>query len=265
VLRRCRLYDRRVHRGRAPAPALLRRQARETIGRYGLELAPAEADAEAARFAEQASWLEGARSVLDIGGGYSPFAVLLAEHGARVTVLDDFEHPYFSEHDQHRAIVAGAGVELIRRDAVSGEALPFEDASFEAVTSFDSMEHWHHSPRRLFHDVLRVLTPAGRFVLGVPNAVNLRKRLTVPIGRSNWAHFEDWYDEPVFFGHVREPTVSDLERIARDLGLSSWRVLGRNWLGYRGSRKAQLAARLIDAPLRLRPSFCANLYLVGRR
>lgn len=235
------------------------------MGRYGLDLDPEEANAEAARFAEQASWLGEARSVLDIGGGYSPFAVLLAERGARVTVLDDFAHPYFSERHDHRAVVVDAGVELIRRDAVSDEGLPFDDASFEAVTSFDSMEHWHHSPRRLFHEVMRVLAPEGRFVVGVPNAVNLRKRLTVPIGRSNWARFEDWYDEPVFFGHVREPTVSDLERIARDMGLSSWRVVGRNWLGYRGSRKAQLAARVIDAPLRLRPSLCANIYLVGRR
>ncbi len=100
-------------------------------------------------------------------------------------------------------------------------------------------------------------------VIGTPNAVNLRKRLAVPLGRSNWSRFEDWYDPPVFTGHVREPTVSDLERIARDVGLATWQVVGRNWLGYRRRRLGQAIATVVDRPLRLRPTLCSTLYLVG--
>jgi hypothetical protein len=45
------------------------------------------------------------------------------------------------------------------------------------------MEHWHHSPKRLFRQVSdKLLKPGGRFVLAVPNCVNLRKRLSVPLG-----------------------------------------------------------------------------------
>jgi len=117
--------------------------------------------------------------------------------------------------------------------------------------------------RAVAAEVMRVLAPGGRFVLGVPNAVNLRKRVTVPFGRSNWSRFEDWYEEPVFFGHVREPTVADLNRIAADMGLVSWRVVGRNWLGFRGGSAKQTVARIADPILRIRPSLCANIYLIG--
>ena len=72
----------------------------------------------------------------------------------------------------------------------------------------------------------------GLFVLGVPNRVNLRKRVFVPFGYGKWSSMKDWYESPVFRGHVREPDVDDLRYIARDLHLRDWQVFGRNWLGY---------------------------------
>jgi SAM-dependent methyltransferase len=241
-------------------------RAREAIGLYrdvpGLD-SPAALAAEAGRYAEQANWIQGAGSVLDIGGGYGPFAVMLASMGVRAVSMDEFSHPYFSERLDHRKVAEDAGVELVRQDAVSGLPLPFPDQSFEAVTSVDSMEHWHHSPKQLLSEVRRVLTPGGRLVIGVPNAVNLRKRLSVPLGKTNWSRFEDWYEEPVFYGHVREPTVGDLNRIASDMGLSEWHVVGRNWLGFRGGSMRQRVAAMVDPILRYRPTLCANIYLIG--
>jgi SAM-dependent methyltransferase len=236
----------------------------EIIARYGDAMPdPVERRAEARRFAEQAAWVRNANTVVDIGGGYSPFAPLLAELGVATTVLDTFDEEYFTKRLDHRRVVEDTGVRLVRWDAVAGEPLPFDEHSIDAITTFDSLEHWHHSPRRLLHDARRVLVPGGRIVIGTPNAVNLRKRLAVPLGRSNWSRFEDWYDPPVFTGHVREPTVSDLGRIARDVGLASWQIVGRNWLGFRRRRLGQAIATVVDRPLRLRPSLCSTLYLVG--
>ena len=97
------------------------------------------------------------------------------------------------------------------------------------MTSFDSMEHWHHSPKRLFRQVsAQLLKPRGRFVLGVPNCINARKRLSVPLGIGKWSAIEDRYEEPEFRGHVREPDVADLRYIARDMGLKDVQIFGRN-------------------------------------
>jgi hypothetical protein len=75
---------------------------------------------------------------------------------------------------------------------------------------------------------------------------------------------EDWYEQQVFRGHVREPHVIDLRYIARDLGLVDISVFGRNWLG-RDSRWALVRklARVADPALRRFPSLCSDIYVEG--
>ncbi len=128
------------------------------------------------------------------------------------------------------------------------------------------MEHWHRSPKRLFAAIIESLVPGGLFIVGVPNVVNLRKRITVPLGRGKWSQMAHWYETERFRGHVREPDVDDLRYIARDMNLTDVEILGRNWAGYLSrNRWMQLATALIDRPLRLRPSLCSDLYLIGRK
>jgi hypothetical protein len=76
----------------------------------------------------------------------------------------------------------------------------------------------------------------------------------------------EWYEPPVFRGHVREPDVDDLRYIAGDLGLEKTQIFGRNWLGY-GHRSWVMRGLmpLADVALRLRPSVCSDIYLVGNK
>lgn len=231
------------------------------IARYPEDQQP-ELRRDAPRVLEHAAWVHGAGRVLDIGGGFSPFAPLLSTRGVDAAVVDTFDHELFSRADL-ASLMAAIPVELVTMDATA-QPLPFADGSFDAVTSFDSLEHWHHSPRRLFAEVKRVAQSRALFVLGVPNAVNARKRIAVLFGKTNWARFEDWYEPDQFFGHVREPVVTDLERMAIELELGPYTIVGRNWLGARRGRLGRLVTAVVDAPLRLRPSLCANLYLLGR-
>jgi SAM-dependent methyltransferase len=202
--------------------------------------------------------------VCDIGGGIGLFSVGCAALGVRRSVLiDDFRDGINTRiGDEALSTHRVYGVEVHAYDAV-GDDLRAK-GPFDVVTTFDSMEHWHNSPRRLFASVVRELKPGGRFILGVPNCVNLRKRITVPFGRGKWSTFEDWYVPDIFRGHVREPDVDDLRRIAADMKLERVRILGRNWLGHSsGSRITQIATRIIDHPLRLLPTLCSDIYLVG--
>jgi SAM-dependent methyltransferase len=226
------------------------------VGNKSIEL-------DAPRTIEQARWVEGAQSLLDIGGGPSLYPALCAARGARVVVLDNLAMYRPDVRESVRERLGAFGVELVMRDALE-TPLPFPDDTFDAVVSFDAMEHFHHSPKRLVQEVRRVGRAGGRFVLGVPNAVNARKRLAVLMGRTNWSRFDDWYEPDEFHGHVREPTVGDVARIAVDLGLEDWRIVGRNWLGHRGGPIKRVVTNLVDRPLRLRPSLCANIYLLGR-
>jgi SAM-dependent methyltransferase len=201
-------------------------------------------------------------TVCDIGGGIGMFSLGCAALGFNAILVDDLSDEVnrgegASALELHRA----RGVEVIQRDVIE-DGLELEPRSLGAVTSFDSMEHWHHSPKRLFHGVRGALGENGLFVISTPNCVNLRKRALMPLGRVKWTSMEDWYEPERFRGHVREPDVDDLRYIARDLDLRDVRVLGRNWMGYRGGRRA--VARIVDRPLRRWPQLCSDIYLMGR-
>lgn len=205
--------------------------------------------------------------ICDLGGGIGLFSVGCAAYGfKRTVVVDDFDdsvnHRFgTSIFDLHKSL----GVEVEARDCVAQGILDIT-GTFDVITTFDSMEHWHHSPKKLFHDVAQKLKPGGAFVLGVPNCVNMRKRITVPFGVGKWSEMRYWYEEEKFRGHVREPDVSDLVYIARDMGLVNLKLYGRNWLGYNSPRAAvRLAAQIMDVPLRLKPSFCSDIYVVGKK
>lgn len=206
------------------------------------------------------------RSVCDLGGGIGLFSIGCAALGMRAILVDDFHDPVNLELgpeilELHRSY----GVEVQSRDLIEdGVSLP--PGSLDAVTSFDSIEHWHHSPKGLFHAALAALRPGGSFVLGAPNCVNLRKRLTVVAGSASWSRMEEWYETPRFRGHVREPDVGDLRYLARELRLEDVRILGRNWLGLASARRSmRLATAAADRLLRARPSLCSDIYLVGRK
>jgi SAM-dependent methyltransferase len=203
----------------------------------------------------------------DLGGGIGLFSVGCAAYGIKRSVLvDDFDDSVnhrvgASILDLHRRF----GVTVFARDVVENGIRDIA-GTFDVITTFDSMEHWHNSPKRLFHEVREKLNPGGVFVLGVPNCVNMRKRITVPLGIGKWSGMQDWYDNDRFRGHVREPDVNDLMYIARDMGLTDIKIHGRNWLGHCSANPAiVVATKVMDVPLRLKPSLCSDIYLVGRK
>jgi SAM-dependent methyltransferase len=203
--------------------------------------------------------------VMDIGGSVGLVPVGCAALGCkRAVVVDDFRDPVHFQFGDSTEVLKRHGVEIVNRDVIHQGISDL--GTFDAISSFDSMEHWHHSPKRLFEQVMNALKPGGRFVLGVPNCVNLRKRITGLFGKNKWSSMQDWYETPVFRGHVREPDVDDLKYIARDMGLVNIQIGGKNWLGYRSKSKAiRMATIAIDPLIRDFPTLCSDIYLVGNK
>jgi len=206
-------------------------------------------------------------TLCDLGGGIGLFSVGSGAAGfKRVVLVDDFQDQVnLQQGDNIFSLHRKYGVEVISRDIVTA-GLGDLGGTFDVITCFDSMEHWHHSPKKLFGQVMAALNPGGLFFLGVPNCVNFRKRITVPLGWGKWSSMQSWYEDEVFRSHVREPDVDDLHYIARDIGLTDVKILGRNWLGmvnHRGWVRA--LTPLLDYPMRLQPSLCSNIYLAGRK
>ena len=146
---------------------------------------------------DRAGVLVPGKSAVDLGGGISWLALMLREVGLQVAMIDDFRGGGGVDGDRQPTELLierfrSRGVVVHQQDLLSVD-LPLAAASVDAVISLHSLEHWHHSPRRLFGEIHRVLKGGGLLLLGGPNAVNLRKRLSVLFGNTNQAPLREWY------------------------------------------------------------------------
>jgi ubiquinone/menaquinone biosynthesis C-methylase UbiE len=101
----------------------------------------------------------GDESLLDVGCGGGGVARLLRERVGNVVAVDVAESPEWKEEPGLTYRVA------------DGEALPFEDASFDLVHSKDSLHHMKH-PERALAEYRRVLRPGGTALIVEANRYN---------------------------------------------------------------------------------------------
>lgn len=173
-------------------------------------------------------------NLLDLGGGLSAVPLVLRRLGMHVTVVDAYKAPYYNspESNELKEIFTKESIDLVEA-VLPNYIIPFSEESLDVVTSFDSMEHWHHSPKALFEKSVSALVPGGKFILGVPNSLNLIKRIRVIRGITNLHPFDSFYfDGNPFWGHVREMAVYELYKLAEWLCLVDISIIGRNWYGF---------------------------------
>ncbi len=103
------------------------------------------------------------RRVLDLGCAGGFMAEALARRGATVTGLDPAQKAIAAA----RRHAESEGLD-IRYDVGTGEEMPYDDASFDAVICVDVLEHVRDLDAVLGH-VARVLKPGGRFLYDTIN------------------------------------------------------------------------------------------------
>ena len=108
----------------------------------------------------EAGQLKGGERVLDIGSGPGHTALLFATRVSEVVATDPTE----AMLEQGRLLAAERGITNLSFEQTSAESLPFPDASFDRVTSRQSLHHYTDVSAAL-REVRRVLKPAGLFIL----------------------------------------------------------------------------------------------------
>jgi len=131
--------------------------------------------------------------ILDVGCGDGVLATRLAQGGARVTGLDASADMLAAARSRAKA----AGVEL---NLVEGDAgnLPLSAGHFDAVVSVATL-CFIDDPRRSIREMVRVLKPGGRLILGELGRWNLwaaQRRVKGWLGADLWrtAHFRSRTD-----------------------------------------------------------------------
>jgi 2-polyprenyl-6-hydroxyphenyl methylase / 3-demethylubiquinone-9 3-methyltransferase len=115
------------------------------------------------------------KEVLDLGCAGGFMAEALALRGANVTGID----PAAEAINSARAHARAGGLQ-IGYDVGIGEALPYDDASFDAVVCVDVLEHVAELPTVLA-EVARALRPGGLFLFDTINRNPLARLATITI------------------------------------------------------------------------------------
>ena len=167
-------------------------------------------------------WVPRGGKILDIGCGPLDKTALFAWDGYETHAVDDLADAWHREGGNLAKIEAFAKSSGVRLTVSDGESLPADAKNLDAVTMFDVIEHLHTSPRGIMEAALSRLKSGGVIIISVPSAVNIRKRIDVLRGRTNYPPYKQFFEAPVWRGHVREYTGDDLRQLA---GLMNLEVL----------------------------------------
>jgi len=115
------------------------------------------------------------KDVLDLGCAGGFMAEALAERGAHVTGIDPASDAIDAARDHARA-----GKLRIAYDVGVGEALPYDEASFDAVVCVDVLEHVADL-NRVLSEVARTMRPGGLLLFDTINRNPLARLASITI------------------------------------------------------------------------------------
>ena len=207
------------------------------------------------------------KRLLDLGCGPMDKTGVLRLLGFQCSAVDDLSDPWHLRGDNVEKIERYArelGIDFHRLREEDGP-LPFEPESFDVACSLAVIEHLHESPRMLLNSMGALLKPGGLLVVMMPNAVNLRKRLSVLIGRTNYSPVDQFFhSSDTWRGHVREYTLRETEYMVRSTGFEI--LSSTTFESFSKEKLRLLAARVVYEALgNLVPSFRSCLLVVARK
>lgn len=110
-------------------------------------------------------------AVLDVGCGPGAAVATLSRRAKQVHGLDQSSTMIAAARRRNRRAIKAGRVELA---VGTFEALPYADASFDAVLAANVMYFWQDVPKVL-NEVARVLRPGGRLALYVTRGTTMRR------------------------------------------------------------------------------------------
>ncbi len=186
-------------------------------------------------------------TALDIGASFQ--TRMIAEYFPewRVDTLADYHDDRFSlpPPSRHFQFDLNAALDRARWPALGGP--------YDLIVFMEVIEHLNTPPRRVLEFLAAQLAPGGVIVLTTPNAVWLKNRLRLLMGRNPFELLRD--DRS---GHVREYTLAELSTATREAGLEVAAAERRGLYRFSGA-KDRFYSALADST---HPSLRRTIFMV---
>lgn len=206
------------------------------------------------------------KRLFDVGSGPMDKTAVFARLGFIACAADDLSDPWHLLPGMRDKLLKfgrenGVQFHLQKKDSYD---VPFEKNSFDVVTSISVVEHLHDSPRHIMNFMGEYLRPNGIIVISMPNAVNLRKRLSVVFGNTNYNPLDEMYFSlGPYRGHVREYTLAEVRYLCE---ISGFEVLDARTFEHLAQSKLPIGVRQIYLVLgHLVPGFRSGLLVIARK
>ena len=196
-----------------------------------------------------AKYLPDGGTLLDVGTGAGVVPEIFASLGASVITVD------YSAHEGCPAFERLSSKGVVCHEAQVGvEQLPIDDESIDVVFSGNVIEHLPHSCRPFLLELKRTLKPGGHIILDTKNAVDLKTRIKMLFGISNWPVAEYVYNCDVNVEHHKEYTLGELAEVLEMAGFKITNKFAYE-VFFRKSLKKMGAIRRMGVPEEHRSEF----------
>lgn len=145
---------------------------------------------------------------IDVGTGHGIVPLVLHRLGYSVKSID---YPT-AGGSEAAARIASLGVEIHYAN-VGHDANPLPNESADVVFAGNVIEHLPHTPRHFLAACRAMLKIGGHLVIDTKNAVDLKTRLKMLAGISNWPAVAGIYESDFNFFHHKEYTLGELAEV----------------------------------------------------
>ena len=171
--------------------------------------------------------------ILDFGSGKNDITTIIKRSGyENIDAFDDCNDVWYNLDNKK-----------ILQDYSKKQGFSFYDnfeqlsgKKYDLILLLDVIEHIPR-PKSLLKSIIDLLDTNGRIFITVPNSVSIRKRLSVLVGKTNYANYDEFYDEDDYRGHWREYSIDDLKKMTKKIGFKIEFISGFNGIIPKGNLK----------------------------